>query len=61
MVGYVGYDPSLATIIVGHQGTDREKMYGYIDDFSLVGSHGSLTIFVWLQHSGHYRRRLYSG
>jgi hypothetical protein len=25
--GYVGYDPSLNTIVVSHQGTDFSKMY----------------------------------
>jgi hypothetical protein len=24
--GFVGYDPSLKTVIVGHQGTDASKM-----------------------------------
>ena len=35
-VGYVGYDPSLDTIIVGHQGTDAKKMYGSVACFSLA-------------------------
>jgi hypothetical protein len=26
MIGYVGYDPTLKTIIVAHQGTDPAKM-----------------------------------
>ena len=26
-IGYVGFDPSLNTVIVAHQGTDTSNMY----------------------------------
>jgi hypothetical protein len=48
VIGYVGYDKSLNTIIVGHQGTDPLKMCGYVSHF---GSYGSLMPFFGLSIS----------
>lgn len=38
MIGYVGYDRRLNTIIVGHQGTDKKKLYGHVNCLSLAVS-----------------------
>ena len=27
MIGFVGYDPTLDTVVVSHQGTDPKEMY----------------------------------
>jgi len=48
---YVGYDPSLATIIVGHQGTDGDKIIPILTDADIAFDNLDSTLFPGVSSS----------
>ena len=41
MAGFVGYDPTLGEVIVSHQGTDPDEMWGLLHSRAIHSTHCS--------------------